>query len=911
MTRPRRSPPPPSSITFAPVAEVPVVAWREDGDAPVVTFAGDAPTGPRGEPLVGHTDFVQALAFSPDGRVLVTGSEDSTLRVWDPATRACLRTLTAHAGAVNALAFTPDGARLLTASDDRTVRVWDVATWEVTRVLEGHQGCVSEVRAAGHDRAASCGDDGTVRLWDLATGACLREMQQSSWVNAMDVSPDGTLAVASNTHNVLRVWDLATGARDATLVDASGLYAGTVMGMIVAGENRGAGHGSFARHVAWAPDGARFSTTSKEIIAWDAATGAEVARVEGDGWGIAAVARVPGTSLLAAASHEAIALYDLDAGALVACAPWDHGGDTHMVAVSPDGTRLACGAQDGVVGLWSVAALRAGGVPSRHVRTAFAVAASPDGTAALTGGADRSARLWDLAAGTSRQHTFAAGLFVSPVQFTRDGRRAVVTNDAGEIAALDVRTGACLGRGRHPEADRYRPFLVMRELRDGRWLVGSSSGPLARWDLDALADGPTLFADDAGQVSSLDVDPAEQVAVSAAYANGLLDVRAWDLPAGTLRWRATFAAPGYASGVRVVGARVAVTTAKGGLMVLSLDDGALQHALDLAPDEYLLAPIVTGPDEVVVPGRSPARVDLAEGRCTARFAPIPDAAWMARDGDTRALCQRGEALAVADFAAGTLTPWCEVGAATNATSSPGSPFVALAPRSPEASGSVRVLRVPRGEGLVIPSPTLAPRAATKRPANARAAKPPPTGGEPAKKAPAKKAPAKKAPAKKARVQRPPDWVPTHPAPARDVTHRYGVWTFVVGGLTPHDVVLWNDAARTAVELHAGSNGWWHLRTKEKEFVVWPYGGASPQDFFARPWQSPLPAHTREVAAGEVLEIHQGNVGTVLRFDDDALRVTFSDGRGLTLPRRGDRLDFDGRTGRQILSTGSRSRKRPA
>jgi WD40 repeat protein len=898
MARPRRSPPPPPPppITFAPVAEVPVVALREHGDAPAIAFTHAEASGPQGDPLVGHTAFVQAIAFSPDGRALVTGSEDATLRVWDPSTRACLRVLSAHGGAVNSLAFTPDGARLLTASDDRTVRVWEVATWEVTRVLEGHRGCVSEVRAAGHDRAVSCGDDGTVRLWDLASGACLREMHQSSWVNAMDVSPDGTLAAASNTSNVLRIWDLASGARDATLVDASGLYAGSVMGMIVAGENRGAGHGSFARHVAWDPDGARFYTSSKEIITWDAATGAERARVNGDGWEITGVARVPGTSLLAAASHEAIALYDLDAGDLVACAPWEHGGDTHMVAVSPDGTRLACGAQDGVVGLWSVAALRAGGVPARHVRAAFSVAVSPDGTTAVTGGSDRSARLWDLATGTSRVHAFSAGLFVSPVRVTRDGRRAVVTNDAGEIAALDAHTGECLGRGRFPDAERYRPFLVMHELRDGRWLVGSAGGSLTRWDLAALADGPTSFGDDAGQVVSLDVDPAEQVAVSAAYTSEVLDVSAWDLTRGARRWRATFSAPGYASGARIVGARVAVTTAKGGLVVLSLHDGALLHALALSPNEFLLAPIVTGPDEVVVPGRRPARVNVAEGRCILRFGCTPDDAWTAIDGEPRALCQRGKAMAVADFAAGTITPWRELGLFSNATPTAASPFVALSARSPGTLGGVTVLRIPRGEAMVIPSPTLEPLAA-----NVTAAK----------KTTAKKATAKKATAKTPHVRapQPSDWTPTHPSPARDVTHRYGVWTYVVGGLTSHDVVLWNEGARTVIELHAGSNGWWHLRTRNKEFVVWPHGGSAPQDFFARPWQSDLPTRTVEVVAGEVVEIHQGTAGTVLRFDDDALRVAFCDGRTLVIPRHGDAIDFDGRTGKQILAKGGRAPKR--
>ena len=147
------------------------------------------------------------------------------------------------------------------------MKLWNARTWELERTLAGHGGYVSEVHPAGQGRLVSSGNDGSVRLWAIATGECLAVMHQGSWVNAMDASPDGRYAVASSSDNVLRVWDLATGEAAKTLVDASGLNAGTVMGFIVAGENRsGVGHGSFARHIAWSPDGARYYSSSKEII---------------------------------------------------------------------------------------------------------------------------------------------------------------------------------------------------------------------------------------------------------------------------------------------------------------------------------------------------------------------------------------------------------------------------------------------------------------------------------------------------------------------------------------------------------------------------------------------------------------------------------------------------------------------
>ena len=89
--------------------------------------------------LRGHTDTVKAVAFSPDGERVLTGSADGTARLWDAATGKALATLVGHTHMVRGVAFSPDGTRVLTGSDDNTARLWDVATGKPLAILAGHR----------------------------------------------------------------------------------------------------------------------------------------------------------------------------------------------------------------------------------------------------------------------------------------------------------------------------------------------------------------------------------------------------------------------------------------------------------------------------------------------------------------------------------------------------------------------------------------------------------------------------------------------------------------------------------------------------------------------------------------------------------------------------------------------------
>ncbi|MEG4342289.1 WD40 repeat domain-containing protein, partial [Microcoleus sp. A003_D6] len=169
--------------------------------------------------LTGHSNSVNAVAITADGKRAISGSGDNSLKVWDLTTGDEQFTLKGHSYSVNAVAVTADGKGAISGSSDNTLKVWNLTSGKEEFTLEGHSDWVNAVAVTADGKMAISGSfDNTVKVWDLTTGKELFTLKgHSDSVNAVAVTEDGKQAISGSWDNTVKVWDLTTGKELFTL----------------------------------------------------------------------------------------------------------------------------------------------------------------------------------------------------------------------------------------------------------------------------------------------------------------------------------------------------------------------------------------------------------------------------------------------------------------------------------------------------------------------------------------------------------------------------------------------------------------------------------------------------------------------------------------------------------------------
>jgi WD40 repeat protein len=368
--------------------------------------------------LKGHDDAVYSVAYSPDGKYLVTGSLDHTLKLWDVAAGKEIKTYggkTGHQKMVLAVTFSPDGQMIASGSADNTLKVWDVPVSSPIRSLPtGAAATAVALSADGTKLAAGC-KDGSVRLLNAADFKELYKLAgHQGAVTGVAFSANGQILASASADRTVRFWNVANGQ----LVAAVGAHAGAVNGVTIHPNNTAAysvgddgmlkfwqippaaakvlpGHTAAIHALAMSLDGSLLVSggEDKTVRQFAVAGAKEIRALSGPQGPIASVAlNAPNTLIAAGSSDRHVYLWNAadgkPAGQILS-----HDGAVTGVQFHPQGTQLATAGADGLVKLWAVPA-----APSRtiaHPDSVLAAVASPDSKKLYTGSADRIVRVWD------------------------------------------------------------------------------------------------------------------------------------------------------------------------------------------------------------------------------------------------------------------------------------------------------------------------------------------------------------------------------------------------------------------------------------------------------------------------------------------------------------------------------------
>jgi WD40 repeat protein len=285
--------------------------------------------------LSGHEDGVLSIAFLPDGRTVLSGGKDHTIRLWNITDGTALRTLGTASDEVRSVVATPDG-KLALAAGGIAIRIWDLESGQEIGRFGGHSNSVKTIAVApsGH-RVLSGGEDRTLYLWDIHDGRERRHiLGHKGAINSLAFAPDGRHALSGSRDQTIRLWDVEVGREVPRFPKQKSM----VLGVAISPDGRLALSGNF-------------DTT---IRLWDLAAGRELRRFQGHKQMVAAVAFTPdGRRVLSASHDQTVRLWDIDSGHELCC----FGGHTAAVtclAVAPNSKLAISGSMDKTLRVWQL-----------------------------------------------------------------------------------------------------------------------------------------------------------------------------------------------------------------------------------------------------------------------------------------------------------------------------------------------------------------------------------------------------------------------------------------------------------------------------------------------------------------------------------------------------------------------------
>ena len=466
-------------------------------------------TYPADQFLHGHNNWVNVVSFSPSGRTLASAGADGMIGLWDVAALPTpgppahshvyadqpRRVFEGHGTGVQSIAFSPDGKMLVSGGNDHSVRLWEFDSGQLLHVLSGHTNWVNSVRFSPDGHTVASGSwDHSVRLWRVRDRQELRMYNgYTNWIFSVAFSPDGReLATGGSDKRVRLLRNPVLPEDDSNLAVAGKGYSP------VPGSSPGTdtirltleGHSDWVWKVALSPDCRSVASAGMDFTArvWDLNSGQILQLLHGHNDGVQAITYSPDSRMLATGGLDhTICLWDLDSGRLLTTLQ-GHTGWCLSLHFSPDGRFLASSGADRTVRLWNLSQVESpGGEASgqilyEHDDGVQQVRFSPDGRLLASGSWDKTVRLWDIDRAETRFRLQGHSDIVRPVAFSHDGCTLLSAGNDMTVRLWNIHDGSLLG-----VLEGHTGWVFSADFSPDDRLIASGSGDetIKIWDVQS------------------------------------------------------------------------------------------------------------------------------------------------------------------------------------------------------------------------------------------------------------------------------------------------------------------------------------------------------------------------------------------------------------------------------------------
>lgn len=466
----------------------------------------------------GHPAPVLSVCFSQDGRFILSGSGDKTVKLWDVSSGKEIRTFKGHEGVVESVCFSPDGHYALSGSADKTVKLWDIAADEAVRTFRGHTNSVNSVCFSPDGQNILSGSDDNVmsefsgskndmmKLWNLSSDKDIKDFSGfKGSIKSVCFSTDGKYALAGNGRDkTIRIWKISTGKIIRTF----------------------SGHSDEITSVTFSRDGRYILSGSddKTLKLWDTSSGKEIRTFSGHSSGVSSVCfSTDGIFALSGSDDNTLKLWEVTTGRLVRTIS-GHSGGVSSVCFSPDDKNILSGSYDRTFKLWDVTTGNLIKTFSGNSTMVTSACFSPDGAYSLSGGKDNIMNLWDINKAINVRSFIDHISIIASVCFSPDGKYGLSASYDSTLKIWDLATGALVNTLIGHAAEVTSATFS----HNGRYVLsGSGDKSVKLWD---ISNGKMIKTFN-GQSQSVCFSPDDKFVLSGAWDKTL---KLWDISSGKL-----------------------------------------------------------------------------------------------------------------------------------------------------------------------------------------------------------------------------------------------------------------------------------------------------------------------------------------------------------------------------------------